>query len=253
MLNIAAMASAWIGTSGYNYTEWKGPFYPADLPEKAMLAYYAQRFNTVEINYTFYRMPTVRILQGWAKEAPEQFLFTLKAPRRITHDLRLRDAADPVTDFCETATALKKRLGALLFQLPPFLKKDSSRLEDFLHQLPPGFRVAFEFRNPSWFADDVYECMRRFNVALCVSESEQRDTPLEVTADFGYFRLRRPDYSDADLAAWASRLHDVASRWQDTFVYFKHEAAGKGPELAARLRQLMQAGDVSSAAAADEG
>ncbi len=236
------MATPWIGTSGYSYNEWKGPFYPEDLPDNRMLSFYAQRFNTVEINYTFYRMPTVRVLQGWAKETPDDFVFTLKAPRRITHDLRLRDAADPLTDFCETATALKLKLGSLLFQLPPFLKKDSARLEDFLHQMPPGFRTAFEFRNPSWYADDVFECMQRFGVALCVTESEQRTAPLEVTADFGYFRLRKPDYTDADLAGWADRLRELSPKWRETFVYFKHEAEGKGPTLAARLRELFSEG-----------
>jgi uncharacterized protein YecE (DUF72 family) len=234
------MAQFWIGTSGYNYKEWRGNFYPSDLSEQDMLKYYAQRFATVEINYTFYRMPTVRVLQGWGKEAPENFLFTLKAPRRITHDLRLRDASDPLTYFCDTAKVLKSKLGALLFQLPPFLKKDVSRLEDFLHQLPPGFRPAFEFRNPTWFADDVYECMRRFDVALCTSDREERSAPLEQTAHFGYFRLRRPEYSDADLAEWAQRLVDASSVWKDIFVYFKHEAAGKGPALAAKLISLLQ-------------
>jgi len=240
------MARFWIGTSGYNYKEWRGSFYPADLPEQDMLKYYTERFTTVEINYTFYRMPNVRTLQGWAKEAPEGFTFTLKAPRRITHDLRLRDAGDPLTYFCDTAKALKQKLGALLFQLPPFLKKDLPRLEDFLHQLPPGFRPAFEFRNQSWFAEDVYECLERFGVALCVAEHEDRSVPLQATAPFGYFRLRKPDYSDADLAAWAQRLVESATRWSDVFVYFKHEAAGKGPALAAKLSSLL----VPSAAAA---
>ncbi len=234
------MAKFWIGTSGYNYKEWKGSFYPAELGEHEMLRYYAERFSTVEINYTFYRMPTVRVLQGWAKESPDGFVFTLKAPRRITHDLRLRDAGDPLTYFCDTAKALKKKLGALLFQLPPFLKKDLSRLEDFLHQLPPGFRPAFEFRNQSWFADDVFECLHRFDVALCVAEHEDLSAPFEPTAGFGYLRLRRPDYSEADLSAWARRLAEVSSRWTDVFVYFKHEAAGKGPLLAARLSSLLQ-------------
>ena len=233
------MATFWIGTSGYNYKEWKGSFYPADLSEHDMLRYYAQRFATVEINYTFYRMPNVRTLQGWAKEAPDGFAFTLKAPRRITHDLRLRDAADPLTYFCDTAKALKTKLGALLFQLPPFLKKDLSRLEDFLHQVPPGFRAAFEFRNPSWFADDVFECLRRFAVALCIAEHDDLSVPFEQTAHFGYFRLRRPEYSDADLAVWAERLTDAAARWSDVFVYFKHEAAGRGPLLAAKLSSLL--------------
>ena len=233
------MATFWIGTSGYNYKEWKGTFYPPDLAEQEMLKYYAQRFSTVEINYTFYRMPNVRTLQAWAKETPDGFAFTLKAPRRITHDLRLRDAADPLTYFCDTAKTLKHKLGALLFQLPPFLKKDVARLEDFLHQLAPGFRAAFEFRNPTWFADDVYECLRRFDVALCIADREERSAPFEATAHFGYFRLRRLEYSDADLAAWAQRLVDAGGPWKEVFVYFKHEAAGKGPLLAAKLAGLL--------------
>jgi len=231
-----------IGTSGYNYTEWLGSFYPEDLAENRMLAFYGQHFDTVEINYTFYRMPTVRILQGWAKETPSDFIFSLKAPRRITHDLRLRDAADPLGFFTETAAALKDRLGVLLFQLPPFLKKDAARLEDFLHQVPEGFRTAFEFRNNTWYADEVFECMKRFNVALCVTESEQRDTPVEVTADFGYFRLRKPDYTDADLEEWAKRIDAGAPQWRDCFVYFKHEAEGKGPQFAMRFRDILRGG-----------
>ncbi len=241
------MTTFWVGTSGYNYKEWKGPFYPADLAEAEMLKYYAQRFSTVEINYTFYRMPNVRTLQGWAKDTPEGFSFTLKAPRRITHDLRLRDAADPLTYFCDTAKALKQRLGALLFQLPPFLKKDLPRLEDFLHQLPSGFRPAFEFRNPSWFADETYECLQRFDAALCIAEHEERSAPFEQTANFGYFRLRRPDYTDADLAAWAQRLQDAAAPWTDAFIYFKHEEAGKGPLFAAKLSQLLHSAGVVAA------
>jgi len=244
------MANFWIGTSGYNYKEWKGPFYPQDLAEQNMLKYYAERFATVEINYTFYRMPNVRTLQSWAKETPEDFVFTLKAPRRITHELRLRDAGDPLTYFCDTAKALKKKLGAMLFQLPPFLKKDLARLEDFLHQLPPGFRPAFEFRNQSWFSDDVYECLRRFDVALCIAEHEDHSAPFERTADFGYFRLRRPDYTDAELEAWAQRLADAATHWSDIFIYFKHEAAGKGPLLAAKLVSLLQ--PTAAAAVADQ-
>ena len=243
-----------IGTSGYSYPEWLGSFYPEDLPENRMLAFYAQQFDTVEVNYTFYRMPTVRTLQGWGKETPSSFIFSLKAPRRITHDLRLRDAADPLSFFTETTASLKERLGVLLFQLPPFLKKDSSRLEDFLHQVPPGFRTAFEFRNTTWFADDVFECMRRFGVGLCVTENEQRDTPFEITADFGYFRLRKPEYSDAELEAWAKRIDDAAGQWQDAFVYFKHEAEGKGPHFAMRFRDIVRGGggEVADRVAAKE-
>ena len=243
------MAKFWIGTSGYSYKEWRGSFYPQELSEPAMLKFYAERFPSVEINYTFYRLPNVRTLQSWAKETPSEFMFSLKAPRRITHDLRLRDAGDAVTYFCDTAKALKGRLGAMLFQLPPFLKKDLPRLEDFLHQMPPGFRPAFEFRNPSWFSDDVFECMRRFEVALCIGEHEDRSTPFEQTADFGYFRLRKPDYSDAEIAAWAERLGEAASKWSDVYVYFKHEAAGRGPLLASKLLTLLNPGADQVAAA----
>jgi len=234
------MATYWIGTSGYSYKQWKGRFYPEGLPDGEMLRYYGTRFAAVEINYTFYRSASVRQLQGWAKDVPEHFTFTLKAPRRITHELRLRDAADPAADFCETARALKDKLGALLFQLPPFLKRDTPRLEDFLHQLPPGLRVAFEFRNPTWFVDEVYETLRRFGVALCVVESPDRAVPLEVTADFGYFRLRQPDYSEADLAACAERIEQAAAGWRDAFIYFKHEADAQGPVFAAKLRALLE-------------
>jgi uncharacterized protein YecE (DUF72 family) len=243
------MAIFWVGTTGYSYKGWCGYFYPDDLSEQQMLRYYAERFTSVEINYTFYRLPTVRVLQGWGKETPENFRFTLKAPRRITHDLRLRDAADTVSHFCETAQALKQRLGAILFQLPPFLKKDTARLEDFLHQLPPGFRPAFEFRNQSWFSDDIYECLARFGVALCVAETEDRAVPFESTAEFGYFRLRKPEYSDRDLAVWAERLQDAGLRWKEAFVYFKHEDEGKGPQLAARLRSFLEGSSPSMASA----
>lgn len=242
------MASYWIGTSGYSYKAWKGSFFPESLPDTEMLRYYGERFAAVEINYTFYRTATVRQLQNWAKEVPEHFTFTLKAPRRITHDMRLRDAADLAADFCDTARALKSKLGALLFQLPPFLKRDTPRLEDFLHQMPPGFRVAFEFRNQTWFADEVYETLRRFGVALCTVESPDRAVPLEATADFGYFRLRQPDYSDEDLAACAERIRTAATAWQDVFIYFKHEADAQGPALAARLRTLLDGGDTPVAA-----
>ena len=239
MLETIDMSTFWIGTTGYNYLEWKGSFYPSDLAEQEMLKFYAQRFNTVEMNYTFYRMPNVRTLQAWGKEAPDGFAFTLKAPRRITHDLRLRDAGDVLTYFCDTAKALKKKLGAMLFQLPPFLKKDLPRLEDFLHQMPPGFRPAFEFRNQSWFSDDIYECLQRFDAALCIAEHAERSAPFEPTANFGYFRLRKPDYTDADLAAWAQRLEDATARWSEVFVYFKNEEAGKGTLFASKLSGLL--------------
>jgi uncharacterized protein YecE (DUF72 family) len=241
------MARYWIGTSGYTHKEWKDTFYPASLADQDQLGFYAARFASVELNYTFYRTPSVRTLQGWAKETPELFAFTLKAPRTITHDLRLRDAADAVSDFCDTTRALKSKLGALLFQVPPFLKRDLPRLEDFLHQMPPGFNVAFEFRNPSWLADEVYDCMRRFDVALCVVHAPDRPVPWEATAGFGYFRLRQPDYSDEDLQDCARRIADLARGWREVFVYFKHEAAGRGPVLAGKLRDFLEQADTLAA------
>ena len=233
------MARFWIGTSGYSIKEWRGPFYPADMPDEALLRYYSDRFPTVELNHTFHRMPNIRTVQGWAKETSPGFAFSLKAPRRITHDLRLRDAAEPLTYFCDTVRVLKDKLGALLFQIPPFVRKDVSRLEDFLHQLPPGYRPAFEFRNPAWLADDTFECLRRFDVALCCAEHPERAMPFEVTAPFGYFRLRRPDYSDAELEAWANRLLEAAPQWDDVFVYFKQDVPGRAPQLAERLLALV--------------
>lgn len=242
------MATYWIGTSGYSYKQWRGRFYADGLPDTELLRYYGTRFAALEMNHTFYRSTSVRQLQGWAKEVPDHFTFSLKAPRRITHDLRLRDAADLAADFCETARALRHKLGALLFQVPPFLKRDTPRLEDFLHQLPPGFRVAFEFRNATWFADDVFDALRHFGVALCVVESPERMVPLEVTADFGYFRLRNPDYADADLAASAARIQAAAAAWSDVFIYFKQEAEAQGPVFASKLRALLEGAEAPVAA-----
>ena len=225
-----------IGTSGYNYPEWKGRFYPSDLPAKKMLPYYAERFPTVEVNYTFYRMPTPKIVAGWAAQVPETFTFTLKAPRRITHDRRLADVADPLRAFCDAAADLGPRLGCLLFQLPPTMKVDLPRLEAFLADLPPGVRAAMEFRHESWWCEDVYVRLRERNVALCIADSDTRHTPVVATADFGYLRLRDEGYGDADIARWADvvRAHE-GSAWRDTYVYFKHEDEGKGPEFAAQL------------------
>jgi len=227
----------WIGTSGYNYPEWKGSFYPEKLPSAKMLPYYAERFSTVEINYTFYRAPNEKIVDGWNKATPEDFKLTLKAPRRITHDRRLRDCGDLVRQFLETAATLGPKLGALLFQLPPNLKKDAPLLDAFLDTFPPRVCAAFEFRHESWLDDEIYERLRRRNLALCVADSERLSTPVIVTADYTYFRLRDEGYTPDDIARWGDVMRETTSACREVFVYFKHEEEGKGPEFAKLLMQ----------------
>src|SRR5438045_6102304 len=196
----------WIGTSGYNYPEWKGSFYPGDLPSAKMLPYYAARFPTVEINYTFYRMPNEKLVTGWAAQTPSPFKLTLKAPRRITHDNRLKDCAELVATLCRVAGVLGEKLGALLFQLPPNLKKDLTLFDRFLLDLPPKVCAAFEFRHVSWLDDEVFERLARRNLALCIADSEKLSTPVRVTADYAYFRLRDEGYTTADIKGWAETI-----------------------------------------------
>ena len=224
--------ATWVGTSGYNYPEWKGSFYPEKLPATKMLPYYAERFPTVEINYTFYRTPNAKILEGWNRATPELFKLTLKAPKRITHDARLRDCADRVRYFCETAATLGPKCGALLFQLPPYLRKDLALLDAFLDTFPQNTCSAFEFRHVSWLDDAVYERLKARNLALCVADSEKLKVPAIITADYAYFRLRDEGYTPQDIARWADTIRDKTSGCRDVFVYFKHEEAGKGPEFA---------------------
>jgi len=228
-----------VGTSGWNYTEWKGSFYPDDMKPAAMLPYYAARFGTVEVNATFYRMPTPKVVAGWAAAAPADFAFVLKAPQRITHFARLRDVDESVRLFCDVARGLGARLGPLLFQLPPNFKKDLGRLGDVLYMVPPELRMAWEFRHESWFADDVYDRLRARNAALAIVEDEDKTTPALATADWGYFRLRAVDYTDTRLEAWVKTIRSVGAGWRDAFVFFKHEDRGTGPALAQRLETLL--------------
>jgi uncharacterized protein YecE (DUF72 family) len=224
-----------VGTSGYNYPEWKGSFYPPDLPAAKMLPYYADRFNTVEINYTFYRMPNTKLVTNWASQVPAHFRFTLKAPRRITHDRRLRDVGDSVRAFCDVAAELGPQLGALLFQLPPNFKKDLAVFDAFLETLPPRVCAAFEFRNESWLDEEVYARLRARNLALCIADSEKRSTPVMTTADYAYFRLRDEGYQDADINTWSDTAKELATRCKDVFVYFKHEDEGKGAQFGQQM------------------
>ncbi len=222
-----------VGTSGYNYPEWKGSFYPEHLSAARMLAHYADRLRTVEINYTFYRMPTEKVVAGWVAGTPEGFTFALKAPRRITHDARLRECADPLARFCAVAAGLGGRQAPLLFQLPPNFKKDLDRLTAFADLLPTGQRAAFEFRHPSWLDDEVFAALKVRNLALCVADSETFATPVVVTADYAYFRLRDQGYTREDIAGWAATIRDHSTGCAEAFVYFKHEDQGKGPAFAA--------------------
>jgi len=224
-----------VGTSGWNYPEWKGSFYPAGMKPAAMLPYYAERFGTVEVNATFYRMPTAKAVAGWAAAVPPDFTFVLKAPQRITHFGRLRDVDEPVRVFCDVARGLGPHLGPLLFQLPPNFKKDVGRLGDILYMVPPELRMAWEFRHESWFADDVYERLRARNAALAIVEDEASTTPVLATADWGYVRLRAVDYTDARLSDWVDTIRTTGVGWRDAFVFFKHETTA--PPLAAAFQK----------------
>jgi uncharacterized protein YecE (DUF72 family) len=231
-----------VGTSGYSYKEWKGSFYPEDLAAKDMLAYYAGRLNAVEINNTFYRLPSASVLEGWASQVPASFRFSVKASRRITHFARLKEEAREPTEYLlSTVQALGPKLGVLLFQLPPNLPADVQRLGSFLEVLPKGTPAAFEFRHESWKEPGVHDLLRARGVALVCADTEdsQDDEPIVPTAPWGYLRLRRPDYSDADLSRWAKRVQ--GSGWERAFVFFKHEDEGAGPKLAARFQAIAAA------------
>jgi len=224
------------GASGYSFKEWKGSFYPAAMKPDAMLAWYSARLPTVEINNTFYQMPKTAVLENWAKATPDAFQFAVKASRRITHLSRLKadTAADSLAFLYRNLEALGAKRGPVLFQLPPFLKKDLPRLREFLALLPGDHRAAFEFRNESWFADEVYDALKTAGAALCLSEREDNaPPPLVETAPWGYVRLRLESYSNDDLAAWAKRL--AATPWERIHVYFMHE-----PTAPAYAQSLMQ-------------
>jgi len=224
------------GTSGFSYKEWLGKFYPEKHPADGMLRYYAGHLPTVEINNTFYRMPAEAMLARWAEEVPENFVFTLKAPRRITHEKRLREAEADVAEFLRRAQALGGKLGVVLFQLPPYLKKDLPRLEAFLGTIPAGRRVALEFRNDSWQDEEVYAALRAKGAMLCYTDTDEGDSPPVVaTADCAYLRLRRTHYEDAELGAWAEKIAALAL--ERAYVYFMHEDDALGAVFARKLME----------------
>ena len=231
----------WVGTSGYNYPEWKGTFYPQKMPAAKMLPYYAQQFATVEINYTFYRTPNEKILAGWSTQTPENFKLTLKAPKRLTHIAKLRECADLLAYFLKTAATLGPKLGAILFQLPPYFRKDLQVFDAFLQLLPEGTCAAFEFRHASWMDPEVFARLRAHNLALCVADSEKFSTPVQITARYGYFRLRDEGYKPDDLVRWAQVIREQAAHCSDVFVYFKHEESGTGPQFAKILLEALGA------------
>jgi uncharacterized protein YecE (DUF72 family) len=226
-----------VGASGFSYKEWLGNFYPPKLAGSKMLAYYAERLATVEINYTFRAMPRRAMLERWAEQTPAHFRFALKAPQRITHFARLRNAADSTGFFVETAGALGERLGPALFQLPPDFERDVPRLRDFLAMLAGRIRAAFEFRNASWFDDRAaLQALADHGAALCIAESDRIASPVERTAPFIYVRLRKETYDDEALGAWAARLKTLSAGAEELYVFFKHETGA--PALAARLRAM---------------
>jgi uncharacterized protein YecE (DUF72 family) len=226
------------GTSGYSSKEWKGNFYPADLPAAEMLAYYAKQFSTVEINNTFYRMPTDKLLLDWSRQVPDGFQFVLKASRRITHNKKLANVDEDLAYLLKTMAALGDKRGPLLFQTPPFLRKNLDVLKTFLGGLPKSGRHSLEFRHQSWFDEETFGVLREHNTALCLAEADNDlEIPFVSTADWGYLRLREPDYTDADLLEWSKRV--AGQPWKEVFVFFKHEDAGKGPAFAKRFLELV--------------
>ena len=229
-----------VGTSGYDYPPWVGSFYPRGLPAKQRLSHYASRFRTVEINYSFYQKPTAAIVRAWAAQVPPEFRFALKAWQRITHHQRLRGTRPSVNAFAQVARALGPRLGPILYQLPPNLKPDPALLRDFLAQLPRDLPAAFEFRHPGWLAGPTFTALADAGAALCVADSEDLTAPLVRTAPFGYFRLRREEYSPAALARWAAGIQG-AGFTADVHVYFRHEDTGTGPRFALRLLERFPA------------
>jgi uncharacterized protein YecE (DUF72 family) len=229
-----------VGTSGWSYKEWKGSFYPEKLPAEDMLRFYASRFPTVEVNNSFYRIPSERVLAGWAEQVPEGFRFVLKASRRVTHNSRLKDEDGSLTYFLRAVNPLGERLGPTLFQLPPTFKKDASRLQDFLSRLPRRWLAAIEFRHPTWFDEEVYDLLRARDVPLVTvdeDEGEGKGAPLVPTASWGYLRLRRLTYDRTALQQWTTRIGEQP--WKEAYVFLKHEEGSPtGPGLAQEMKQL---------------
>jgi uncharacterized protein YecE (DUF72 family) len=230
-----------VGTSGYGYKEWKGIFYPEKISPKAMLHFYGERFNAVEINYTYYHMPTERLLASWAEQVPDAFVFVFKAPQVITHVKRLKEVGEEADYYFRTLALLEGRLGPVLCQFPASFRANLPRLEAFLGLIPEGIRCAFEFRSPTWLEAGVGDLLRDRGHSLCTADTDETPAAEIVsTAPWGYLRLRRAGYTEADLAEWAKRIR--AQQWEQAFVFFKHEEEALGPQLALRFRELADIG-----------
>lgn len=227
----------YVGTSGYAYPKWKDSFYPKDLSNKKMLEFYARRFRSVEMNGTFYKMPTAAALKEWLPQVPSEFRFVLKAPQRITHFQRLKETKQTLEQFLEAASVLGKQLAPLFFQLPPNFKKDLPRLDAFLKSVPKKTPIAFEFRHASWFDRETFDLLEKHKVALCIADAEDDlKVPFVATTDWGYLRLRRDEYRKADLKKWVKQIEK--QKWKEVFVFFKHEDEGRGPKFAAEFLEL---------------
>ena len=231
------MARIWFGTSGFSYKEWKPIFYPPDVPEKQFLRYYSSRLNSVEIDYTFYRMPNAKTIESWKSATPENFKFTIKASQQITHRQRLKIPSDALDYFLSVVPGLEGRLGMVLYQLPPFFKCDAQKLETFLSAMPRGIPAAFEFRHDSWFNDDVYGLLRKFGIALCIHDADDHTTPMEITAPFTYVRLRRSEYPGQLRHEWQDCIRDWADSGTEVFAYIKHEDNPNAPLIALEFAQ----------------
>ena len=239
------MATLYAGTSGFAYAAWKPAFYPAKLPANRFLEHYAGRLNCVEVNYTFRRLPSAATLQKWVEATPPGFVFAAKANMRITHIQRLKNAGEATELFFRMIDPLRtsRRLGPVLFQLPPAMKCDVGLLSAYLDLLPEGMRYAFEFRHPSWLVEEVYDELRRRNISLCVAESEKLEVPEVITADFVYYRLRKPDYTDNDIDAFAARSKELLATGRDLYLMFKHEETPEGALNAELVLKKAAAGD----------
>jgi uncharacterized protein YecE (DUF72 family) len=229
----------YVGTSGYGYKEWKGKFYPEKISPKEMLRFYSKRLTAVEINNTFYHMPTEGVLASWAEQVPDDFVFALKAPQVITHLKRLRNVGKETEYLFRTLSVLDRKLGPVLFQFPGSFRADLDALEDFLGLIPGNMSWAFEFRSPSWFDGEILDILRKKGCSLCVADTDENPaTEIINTATWGYLRLRRSDYTDAALSQWIERI--LSQKWDRAFVFFKHEDEAEGPEMAIRFRELIE-------------